>query len=298
MMEFRPCIDIHNGQVKQIVGSTLHDMDHGDGVPGPFFGIASPSAKENFVSKHDAACYARLYKEDGLNGGHVILLNAKGTPEYEASKAAALHALKAYPGGLQIGGGINDTNARDFLDAGASHVIVTSYVFRNGEICYNHLDRLCEAVGKERIVLDLSCRRVMQDNEGSGKADGGAVNAVPGSNEAENGSEYRIVTDRWQKFTDTALDAQLLVQLSGWCDEFLVHAVDVEGKISGIEEDVVRILKDSPIPVTYAGGISSIADIERIKALSDGRVNVTVGSALSLFGGALDYREVIQCIRS
>ncbi|MBO4903527.1 MAG: phosphoribosylformimino-5-aminoimidazole carboxamide ribotide isomerase [Lachnospiraceae bacterium] len=256
--EFRPCIDIHDGQVKQIVGSTLNDK---------------AAATENFVAAHDAAYYAELYKADGLRGGHVIMLNRKGTPEYEADKAAAFSALKAYPGGLQIGGGIDDTNAAAFLEAGASHVIVTSYVFCNGEICYNRLDKLRSVAGPEHIVLDLSCRR-----------------------DAEGG--YTIVTDRWQKFTDAKLDAGLLGDLSAWCDEFLVHAVDVEGKVSGIEEDVVRIVKESPIPVTYAGGISSIADLERIRTLSDGRVNVTVGSALSLFGGNLDYREVLKCIRS
>ncbi len=275
-MEFRPCIDIHNGQVKQIVGSTLHDQrkrTNGDGVSGSFSENESTGAKENFVSKQDAAYYARLYKEDGLTGGHVILLNPKGTPEYEADKAAAISALKAYPNGLQIGGGIDDTNAAAFLEAGASHVIVTSYVFNNGEICYNRLDQLRAVAGAEHIVLDLSCRR---DEDG----------------------EYRIVTDRWQKFTDAKLNAALLHDLSAWCDEFLVHAVDVEGKVSGIEEEVVGIIKDSPIPVTYAGGISSIADMERIHKLSGGRVNVTIGSALSLFGGSLDYQEVLACIRS
>lgn len=256
-MEFRPCIDIHNGQVKQIVGSTLHDK----------------RTKENFVSKQDAAYYARLYKEDGLTGGHVILLNPKGTPEYEADMAAAISALQAYPNGLQVGGGIDDTNAAAFLAAGASHVIVTSYVFNNGQICYNRLDKLRTVAGPEHIVLDLSCRRVPE---------GG----------------YRIVTDRWQKFTDAFLTADLLAELSAWCDEFLVHAVDVEGKVNGIEEEVVRIIKDSPIPVTYAGGISFLADLERIRELSDGKVNVTIGSALSLFGGTLDYQEVLQCIRS
>ena len=257
-MEFRPCIDIHNGRVKQIVGGTLQDQGE---------------VRENFVAKKDAAYYAKLYASDHLRGGHVILLNAKDSPEYGKTKEAAFAALGAYPGGLQAGGGIDCDNAADFLNAGASHVIVTSYVFRDGKICYNHLEKLKTAVGREHIVLDLSCRR------------------------SESGA-YLIVTDRWQKFTQTELSLDLLQELGASCDEFLVHAVDVEGKCSGIEEDVVRILKDSPIPVTYAGGVASYADIERIAKAGEGRVNVTIGSALSLFGGNLDYREVLQCIRS
>ncbi len=264
-MEFRPCIDIHDGKVKQIVGSTLCDRDDtGNGT----------GLRENFVAGYDASYYAGLYAHDGLKGGHVILLNANDSPGYASTKEAALRALATYPGGLQAGGGITDENAAEFLSAGASHVIVTSYVFSNGNICYNHLDRLVSAIGREHVVLDLSCRR------------------LPGT------TDYMIVTDRWQKFTDTKLSDRLLSDLSQWCDEFLVHAVDAEGKVNGIEEDVVRILAGSPIPVTYAGGISSVADLAKICDLSDGHVNVTVGSALSLFGGALDYREVLNCIRS
>ena len=257
-MEFRPCIDIHNGCVKQIVGGSLRD---------------GGSAKENFVATKDAAYYAKLYATDQLRGGHVILLNGKDSPEYAKTKEAAVSALQAYPGGLQVGGGIDSENAAAFLDAGASHVIVTSFVFRDGKICYNHHTKLVQAIGKEHIVLDLSCRR------------------------SASGS-YLIVTDRWQKFTETELSVVALQDLSAYCDEFLVHAVDVEGKSSGIEEDVVRILKDSPIAATYAGGVASYADIERIAKVGEGRVHVTIGSALSLFGGKLDYREVLTCIRS
>ncbi len=256
-MEFRPCIDIHNGRVKQIVGGTLRD---------------GGTAVENYVADHDSAYYAKLYASDGLKGGHVILLNAKDSPEYAATKAAAFAALSAFYGGLQAGGGINADNAKEFLDAGASHVIVTSYVFRDGRICYNHLKELTEAVGKEHVVLDLSCKRIADT--------------------------YRIMTDRWQKATDTDLNRELLFELSAYCDEFLVHAVDVEGKVSGIEEDVIRILKDAPVPVTYAGGVSTMQDLEKIHTLGEGRVDVTIGSALSLFGGNLDYREVVACIRS
>ncbi len=256
-MQFRPCIDIHNGQVKQIVGSSLRDAGN---------------ACENFVAGNDAAYYAKLYQRDGLTGGHIIILNKAGTPEYEATRQQALSALQAYPKGLQVGGGINCENAVDYLNAGASHVIVTSYVFANGQICYDHLRQLVDLVGAKHIVLDLSCRKM-------------------------NGSYY-IVTDRWQKFTETILTPELLKELSQYCDEYLIHAVDVEGMVNGIEDDVVGIAATSPIPITYAGGISSLADIERIKTLGNGRVNATVGSALSLFGGTLQYEEVIRCTQS
>ena len=179
-MRFRPCIDIHNGQVKQIVGGSLTDKND--------------FARENFVSEQDAAWYAKLYQEDGLKGGHVILLNSADSPYYEATKAQALKALKAYPGGLQIGGGIHPENAAEYLDAGASQVIVTSYVFQNGRIQYENLGKMLAAVGRDRLVLDLSCRK--------------------------KGGAYYIVTDRWQKFTDVRVTPALLDELSGKCSEF------------------------------------------------------------------------------
>lgn len=144
-MEFRPCIDIHNGKVKQIVGGSLIDVGN--------------QAEENFVAEQDAAFFAHLYKEEGLRGGHIILLNAKESEYYEVTKEQAMLALREYPGGLQIGGGITAENAPEFIEAGASHVIVTSYVFRDGRIDYDNLCRIRDAVGKERLVLDLSCRK-------------------------------------------------------------------------------------------------------------------------------------------
>ena len=247
-MEFRPCIDIHNGKVKQIVGGSLKDT-------GNF-------AEENFVSKQDAAFYANMYKEAGIHGGHIILLNAKDSEYYAATKEQALKALAAYPGGLQIGGGITAENAKEFLAAGASHVIVTSYVFRDGHIDYERLAQLVAAVGKERLVLDLSCR----------KRDG----------------EYFIVTDRWQKFTEERVTLSLLNRLKDSCDEFLIHAVDVEGKASGIETELVRMLGEwNEIPVTYAGGVGSFSDLELLKRLGQNHVNVTIGSSLDLFGGPM-----------
>lgn len=262
-MEFRPCIDIHNGRVKQIVGSSL--VDKGD------------HAKENFVAAKDAAYYAGLYKENGIKGGHIILLNPATSPYYEATKAQALAALAAYPKGLQIGGGVNADNALEYLAAGASHVIVTSYVFRDGHIDMGRLDRIYRTVGKEHLVLDLSCR--MRDGA------------------------YYIVTDRWQKFTDVKIEESTLDMLTGYCDEFLIHAVDVEGKNQGIEEALVRQLgawaaSPDKIAVTYAGGVHSYEDIDLLKTLGGGNINVTIGSALDLFGGSLAFNEVIRKLKN
>lgn len=252
-MRFRPCIDIHNGRVKQIVGGSLTD--------------AGDRAKENFVSEMDAAWYADLYRSHGLTGGHVILLNAKDSPYYEQTKAQALSALREWPGGLMIGGGISADNAGEFLNAGASHVIVTSWVFRDGHIRYDRIRTLRETVGKEHLVLDLSCR----------KRDG----------------KYFVVTDRWQKFTEEEVTADLLSRLQESCDEFLIHAVDVEGKAKGIEEALVELLAEAcGIPVTYAGGVGSYEDVRKLRDLGKGKVDVTIGSALDLFGGPLEFRKV------
>ena len=253
-MHFRPCIDIHNGKVKQIVGGSLTDEQD--------------FAKENYVSKQNAAWYARLYQSNGLRGGHIIQLNSTDSPYYQATKEQALEALRAYPGGLHAGGGITPKNAEEYLNAGASHVIVTSYVFREGCIYYENLRRMVNTVGKERLVLDLSCR----------KRDGA----------------YYIVTDRWQRFTKVQVTEALLSELSGYCDEFLVHAVDVEGKASGIEEELAVLLGGwQGIPVTYAGGVGTMEDVRRLKKLGKDRLDVTIGSALSLFGGCIPYQDVV-----
>lgn len=253
-MEFRPCIDIHNGKVKQIVGGSLQD--------------AGDRAVENFVSEQDAAFFARLYRGAGIRGGHIILLNAADSPFYERTREQAFQALRAYPGGMQVGGGITAGNAGVFLDAGASHVIVTSYVFRDGRIRYDRLEELVSAVGRERLVLDLSCRKT------------------------EDG--YRVVTDRWQKMTEERVDAALLDRLSDYCDEFLVHAVDVEGKSDGIEEELAALLgRWGRKPMTYAGGVRSYEDLYLLRKLGENRLNVTVGSALDLFGGPLEWKKVL-----
>ncbi|GMI67360.1 ALBINO AND PALE GREEN 10 [Hibiscus trionum] len=251
-VSFRPCIDIHKGKVKQIVGSTLTDSKE-DGS----------TLVTNFESDKSAAEFAELYRKDGLKGGHVIMLGAD-----PLSQAAAIEALRAYPGGLQVGGGINLDNCLSYIDEGASHVIVTSYVFNNGKMDLQRLKSLVDVVGKQRLILDLSCRK--KDHK------------------------YAIVTDRWQKFTDVYLDEEVLNFLSGYADEFLVHGVDVEGKKLGIDEDLVALLgKHSPIPVTYAGGVTVMHDLETIKAAGKGRVDVTVGSALDIFGGNLAYTDVV-----
>ena len=257
-MRFRPCIDIHNGKVKQIVGGSLTDVQD--------------QAKENFVSEQDAAFYAELYKKAGIVGGHVILLNSQDSPNYEATKQQALLALRTYPGGLQIGGGVNPGNAQEYLEAGASHVIVTSYVFQNGQVRYDRLDRLKKAVGKEHLVLDLSCRR------------------------REN--SYYIVTNRWQTFTELRLIPEVLEELSGWCDEFLVHGVDVEGKASGTEEELVRMLAAwNGLPITYAGGIGSMEDLREFARISGEKLDYTIGSALDLFGGKIPYAELTEPVK-
>ncbi len=257
-MEYRPCIDIHNGKVKQIVGATLED--EGD------------IAQENFVSKRDADFFAEFYAKDGLKGGHIIMLNKSDSPYYEKTKEQALLALRTCPGNMQLGGGINADNAAEFLAAGASHVIVTSYVFSDGEINYNNLQNLVEAVGKEHIVLDLSCRK--------------------------HDDDYYIVTDRWQKFTKERITHELLDELSAYCDEFLVHAADVEGKCQGIEEELVELLGSwGKIPITYAGGISDYQDIADIRELGQGHLDITIGSALDLFGGPLNYETVLQYVQ-
>lgn len=257
-MKFRPCIDIHNGKVKQIVGGSL--LDQGN------------QAEENFVSEQDAAFYANLYKKSGISGGHIILLNPESSEYYEATRKQALSALQSYPGGLQVGGGIRPDNASIFLDAGASHVIVTSYVFKNGEIHYENLNQMVDAVGRKRLVLDLSCRK----KEG----------------------KYYIVTDRWQKFTNVAVTRELLQKMLGYCDEFLIHAVDVEGKASGIEGELVDLLAEmEAFPITYAGGVGSFADLEELKQRGKNKIDVTIGSALDLFGGDMSYINVLKACK-
>ncbi len=256
-MRFRPCIDIHNGKVKQIVGGSLRDK--GD------------TAAENFVSETDAAGYADIYDGLGLSGGHIILLNPVSSPWYAADMEQAAGALSRAPGRWQIGGGITPETAGTFLSAGASHVIVTSYLFSDGKLDRGRLERMREAAGKDRLVIDLSCRR--------------------------RGGEYVVVTDRWQTFTDEVLGLSLLDELAEYCSEFLIHGVDSEGKAEGPEQDLVRLLGAwNSLPVTYAGGIRSLGDIEAVAKDGRQRVDITVGSALDLFGGDLPLDEICRYI--
>lgn len=253
-MNFRPCIDIHNGKVKQIVGGSLQD--------------AGNHARENFVSEMEAADYAKMYREKGLRGGHVILLNPPSSEFYDDDVRQAEGALREYPGGLQVGGGITAENAGRFLETGASHVIVTSYVFSDGEIHFERLRELNRQTGKEHLVLDLSCR--------------------------EKDGTYYIVTDRWQKFTKQPLDENLMRELSSYCDEFLVHGVNVEGTGGGIDRRLVEILaKCTEIPITYAGGIGAYSELELLRQISGGKMDFTIGSALDLFGGTLEMDKII-----
>ncbi|MDK2808058.1 MAG: phosphoribosylformimino-5-aminoimidazole carboxamide ribotide isomerase [Clostridiales bacterium] len=254
-MRFRPCIDIHNGAVKQIVGGSLRDE--------------GSKALENFVSEKGASYYALLYREHGLDGGHIILLNPPDSPYHNQNMEQARKALHAYPKGLQIGGGINAQNAETFLKAGASHVIVTSYVFQDGQIRYDNLEQLKSEVGKENVVLDLSCRRREDD--------------------------YYIVTNRWQTFTQVKITKDILEELSSYCDEYLIHAVDVEGKACGIERPLVTLLSGwNRIPMTYAGGVGTMEDVKELKLLGQGAIDVTIGSALDLFGGTLPFSDLVQ----
>ncbi len=245
---FRPCIDLHEGKVKQIVGGTLE--------------LGPGKLRTNFVSEHPAEWFAELYARDGLKGGHVVMLGP-------GNEAAARGALRAFPGGMQVGGGINLENARGWLEAGASHVIVTSWLFVAGKLDWDRLRQLAGTVGKERLVLDLSCR----------KANGG----------------YRVVTDRFKTFTDTSLSGDLFGSLAAWCAEFLVHAVDVEGLCRGVDQELVRLLAQwCPLPVTYAGGAQSIVDLETVTRLGQGKIDLTIGSALDIFGGSgVRYEDAV-----
>lgn len=266
-MKFRPCIDLHQGHVKQIVGSTLRDESSSS---TPAAATTNEKRKEalrtNFTADQPAEWFAKLYQKDQLTGGHVIMLGPGNT---DAAKAA----LAAYPNQLQVGGGITLDTAQEWLNAGATHVIITSYVFKDGKIHKERLQSLVNVIGKQRLVLDLSCRRQPSQPDG----------------------DYFVVTDKWQKFTNYPVNAETLADLSRYCAEFLVHGVDVEGLQCGILPDLVQLLgQASPIPVTYAGGVRSLEDLELVRKLGGDRVDCTVGSALDIFGGALSYDSVVQ----
>ena len=249
-MRFRPCIDLHQGIVKQIVGGTLLD-----GAPNDL--------ETNFETQKSAQWFARLYRKDHLTGGHVIQLGPN-------NQSAAKAALAAWPGGLQIGGGVTLENAKFWLDAGAAAIIVTSWVFHDGSVDVVRLKKLSQAVGAHRLVLDLSCRH--------------------------KGDAYFIVTNRWQTFTQEKIEPHLLDKLAKYCFEYLIHAVDVEGRCQGIEAPLVEMLGQwAGLPITYAGGIHNMADIGIIAQKGHEYIDFTVGSALDIFGGTgLSYHELAQ----
>ncbi|EKM59335.1 uncharacterized protein PHACADRAFT_136930 [Phanerochaete carnosa HHB-10118-sp] len=245
---FKPCIDLHGGHVKQIVGGTLSD--------------APESLKTNFVATKPTAYYAELYKEHGLEGGHVIMLG-KGNND------AAKEALAAWPGGLQVGGGITDQNCQAWIGAGASKVIVTSFLFPEGKFSLERLEKISSLVGKDSLVVDVSCRR--------------------------KDSRWFVAMDKWQRITEMEVCKESLDTLAKYCSEFLIHAADVEGLCQGIDEDLVKKLGEwVTIPTTYAGGARSISDLDLVDNLSGGKVDLTYGSSLDIFGGSLvNFDELV-----
>lgn len=248
MTRFRPCIDLHEGRVKQIVGGTLTD--------------GASTLQTNFISSRPASDYAKIYRDDDLRGGHVILLGP-------GNEEAARSALAAYPGGLQIGGGIRPGNALEWLQAGASHVIVTSFLFDGPEFRPEKLHELSALTGADRLVVDLSCRH--------------------------RAGSWFVATNRWQTVTDYEITPAHLSAIAPFCAELLVHAADVEGQCGGVDLDLVQLLGAwAEIPVTYAGGARSIEDLRAVEEQSGGRVDLTIGSALDLFGGSgITYRECL-----
>ena len=271
-MHFRPCIDIHNGKVKQIVGASLRDSGN--------------AAKDNFISDRPSEYYADLYKKNELENAHVIILNSGDSEFYKASRDEAKAALREYSGHMMVGGGITAENAAEYLDAGANAVIVTSYVFKNGHIDEKNLNKILMEIGPEHLVLDLTCRYRLQSETDKSKN--------------KNISGYYVVTDRWQKFSNEIVTPDMLHRLSSSCREFLIHGADSEGMKLGIEKNLCTMLGNYLLddkyneknPITYAGGISSIEDIELLNRLSGGRLDFTIGSALDIFGGYIQFKEI------
>ncbi|KAF2490524.1 Phosphoribosylformimino-5-aminoimidazole carboxamide ribotide isomerase [Lophium mytilinum] len=243
MTRFRPCIDLHAGSVKQIVGGTLSST-----LP--------ESLKTNYVSKLPAAHFAQLYKENDLSGAHVIMLGP-------GNREAAREALESWKDGLQVGGGIDDTNAAEWVKAGAEKVIITSFLFPNGTFSLPRLQSVLKALGddKEKLVIDLSCRR--------------------------KGEKWFVAMNKWQTIADMELNQESISLLEPYCCEFLIHAADNEGLQAGIDHELVQKLAEwCSIPVTYAGGGRNLDDLELVKKLSGGKVDLTLGSALDVFGGS------------
>jgi phosphoribosylformimino-5-aminoimidazole carboxamide ribotide isomerase len=220
-MKFRPCIDIHRGKVKQIVGSTLTDA-----------GVTA-----NFESALDSAHYARLFDDHNLPGGHIIQLD-----QSDSTISAAKLACETFPNGMQVGGGIQLSNARCYLERGASHVIVTSFIFPDGSISMERLQMLVDEVGKRSIVVDLSCA---PDEVGSVLflTLFFCVNSLlislltllpPSLIFFCQTQQFRVMMNRWQTSTNFTVNSSSLLDLSGFCDEFLVHSTTSDGTCSGL----------------------------------------------------------------
>ncbi|QRG39406.1 phosphoribosylformimino-5-aminoimidazole carboxamide ribotide isomerase [Candidozyma auris] len=269
MTKFRGCIDIHAGQVKQIVGGTLTKDD------------VSPTdkAQENFVSTKPSSYYAQLYREHNVEGCHVIKLGTN-----PANNEAAQLALETWPNHLQVGGGITIDNADAWLNMGASHVIVTSWLFTKNthdewNLDMERLIKISNKIGKENLVVDLSCRRVIGDDDEI---------------------SWFVATNKWQTITKCKLSSELLDMLSEFCDEFLIHAADVEGLCKGIDAELVENLgewcpRGYEGKITYAGGAKSASDLALVEQLSRGKVDLTYGSSLDVFGGELvKLSEVLE----
>lgn len=240
MTKFRPCIDLHNGKVKQIVGSTLNDN----------------TATTNFISNNSSGYYAQLYKDYELTGGHIIMLGPN-------NEEACLEALNIYP--MQVGGGINISNCEYWINMGATHVIVTSYLFENNIFNLEKLIQMSKLIGKRRIVVDLSCKRI--------------------------GNDYFVCINKWQTITTMTLTIEIISEIEVYCDELLIHATHVEGMQNGMDIPLIELLsKICTIPVTYAGGATCVEDIQLIHNISVGKLDVTIGSALDVFGGSLSFK--------
>ncbi|UZJ51244.1 hypothetical protein CBS101457_000564 [Exobasidium rhododendri] len=264
---FRPCIDLHQGVVKQIVGASLQDDDRAKeralSSTSTSLSEATPTLKTNFTSTLDPAHYANLYRTNGLKGAHVIKLGP-GNDE------AAGQAIDAWKDGLHVGGGINADNARQWIERGAEKIIVTSFLFPSCKFSLGRLTELEKLVGKDRLVVDVSCRK--------------------------RGEHWVVAMNRWQDMTDMQVNKETLDMLASHCSEFLVHAADVEGLCQGIDEELVEKLGEwVTIPTTYAGGARHIGDLELVDRLSHGRVDLTFGSALDIFGGTgVTMQELID----
>ncbi|RFU27409.1 hypothetical protein B7463_g8941, partial [Scytalidium lignicola] len=252
MTKFRPCIDLHAGSVKQIVGGTLSDTN-------------SSSLKTNFVSKLPASHFAKLYKENGLEGAHVISLGP-------GNEEACREALKEWVSGLQVGGGVTDQNARKWIEEGAEKVIITSFLFPGGKFSQERLDGVLASLGgdKSKLVIDLSCRR--------------------------KDDTWFVAMNKWQTITDMEVNEASIKSLEPYCSEFLIHAADNEGLQKGIDTELVKKLAEwCYIPVTYAGGGRTIQDLDLVKELSNGKVDLTIGSALDIFGGSgVTFQECVE----